>query len=242
MQADHGPVTGFARQVHRALLATILAPDFSCVAARAALNTSTYALGCYRELGSPEAGAALARDLARFCGHQDAMQSGFTSMIAVFGGRVPADEHGFEERLWAQLRALHAHDPQPYSSEISADPTDPKFGFSFNGRGFFVIGLHPHSSRVARTFAYPALVFNAHRQFQALRDRGRFELLQRAVRRRELRLQGSLNPTLANHGEASEARQYSGRAVEADWVAPFPDEPVAVPESPPGARCPFGHG
>jgi hypothetical protein len=34
-------------------------------------------------------------------------------------------------------------------------------------------------------------------------------------------LQGSLNPNLADFGEQSEARQYSGRATEADWVCPF---------------------
>jgi FPC/CPF motif-containing protein YcgG len=32
---------------------------------------------------------------------------------------------------------------------------------------------------------------------------------------------GSINPMLANHGSISSARQYSGRAVETDWVCPF---------------------
>jgi len=37
---------------------------------------------------------------------------------------------------------------------------------------------------------------------------------------------------LAAHGEASEARQYSGRAVEADWVCPFrPREAAIIPGS-----------
>ena len=34
-------------------------------------------------------------------------------------------------------------------------------------------------------------------------------------------LAGSRNPMLARHGEASEARQYSGRMVDSDWQAPF---------------------
>ncbi|THF85221.1 YqcI/YcgG family protein [Deinococcus sp. KSM4-11] len=234
LQAGRHPVTPFARRVQATLHRKILAPDFSCLAARATVNTSAYALACYGALGSKPASLDLARDLAQFCADQDAMTSGFTSMIAVFRGSPPPDELSFETQLWAQLRALHALDPHPYSAEVKADPTDPNFGFSFNGRGFFVIGLHPHSSRVARSFAYPALVFNAHRQFRHLRETGRFMPLQHAIRRRELLLQGSLNPNLANYGEASEARQYSGRPVEPDWVAPFPELPPA--------RCPFGHG
>ncbi|WP_295817883.1 guanitoxin biosynthesis heme-dependent pre-guanitoxin N-hydroxylase GntA [uncultured Deinococcus sp.] len=239
LQASRGAVTPLARRVQATLHRTVLAPEFSCLAARAALNTSAYALGCYGDLGSEAATRGLAQDLAQFCADQDAMAGGFTSMIAVFAGPPPPDEHAFEERLWAQLRALHARDPRPYSPEVVADPQDPRFGFSFNGRGFFVIGLHLHSSRLARTFPYPALVFNAHRQFRHLRETGRFEPLQRAVRRRELAWQGSLNPNLANHGEASEARQYSGRAVEPEWAAPFPHAPVTA-ESP--GRCPFGYG
>jgi hypothetical protein len=41
------------------------------------------------------------------------------------------------------------------------------------------------------------------------------------VRERDFKLQGSLNPNLSNFGEQSEARQYSGRAVETDWKCPF---------------------
>jgi len=34
-------------------------------------------------------------------------------------------------------------------------------------------------------------------------------------------VQGSLNPNLADFGERSEARQYSGREVEEHWRCPF---------------------
>lgn len=233
----------FVRQAHQAFRDRILAPDFSCVAARAALNTSAYAFASYGELGSPRATAALARDLERFCRDQDRMDSDFTTMIAVFRGPQPMDEPTFEARLWAQLRALHRADRSPYSSEVSADPRDPTFGFSFAGRAFFIIGLHPGSSRVARSFPYPALVFNAHRQFRALKADGRWPRFQETIRGRELKLQGTLNPNLADHGQASEARQYSGRAVEPDWQAPFPGglrEGLRMPEEPEdAARCPF---
>jgi hypothetical protein len=45
--------------------------------------------------------------------------------------------------------------------------------------------------------------------------------MQEAIRQRDIALQGSINPVLARFGEASEARQYSGRAVESNWKCPF---------------------
>ena len=235
LQPTRGPVSARAAELNAAFREKILAPDFSCVAAKASMNTSAYALGVYGELGSLSATLGLAHDLARFVQDQDDLGSDFTSFIATFDAPEGMTEPQFEERLWQQLRALHQLDTAPYSEEVSADPHSNKFGFSFAGRGFFIIGLHPGSSRVARTFPAPALVFNAHRQFQKLRDTGRFERMQQTIRSRELKLQGSLNPNLANYGEAPEARQYSGRAVEPGWVAPFPNTPT-------GGRCPFGFG
>ena len=42
---------------------------------------------------------------------------------------------------------------------------------------------------------------------------------------------------VSDHGETSEARQYAGRAVPADWTPPFDPDPeaVAVPDSGPDA-------
>ena len=38
---------------------------------------------------------------------------------------------------------------------------------------------------------------------------------------RDEALAGSRNPMLARHGDPSEARQYSGREVDAGWRSPF---------------------
>ncbi|MBV8602546.1 MAG: YqcI/YcgG family protein, partial [Candidatus Eremiobacteraeota bacterium] len=129
----------------------------------------------------------------------------------------------FERALWHQLQQLNELDRQwfDWDPAVSSDPHDSKFSFSFAGQAFFVVGLHPNSSRQTRRFAWPTLVFNAHEQFKALRAAGLFESLQRQIRTRELRLQGSLNANLADYGDASEARQYSGREVEPLWKCPF---------------------
>ena len=79
------------------------------------------------------------------------------------------------------------------------------------------------ASRPARRAPYPTLVFNLHDQFEQLRAAGRYERMREAILARDEKLAGSINPMLARHGEASEARQYSGRAVGEEWRCPFSD-------------------
>jgi len=195
-------------------------PAFSCLGARAALHHDAYRFGAYRQMGSEAATAALARDLSAFA--REHGEGEFAAFVAAFVDPAPEDEGDFEARLWAQLGALHAVDPaRGWDPRVSNDPADPSFSFSFAGHAFFIVGLHPESSRLARRFGWPVLVFNPHAQFQRLRADGRYDRLRETIRARELALQGSLNPNLGDFGESSEARQYSGRAVEPGWACPF---------------------
>ena len=215
-------------------------PQFSCVGAKSAVAHESVRLGVYDHLGSEGATAGLARDLWTFT-HDPVTNSDndFVTFVALFKEPIELDEAGFEDHLWEQLRQLnrldaplHAWDPT-----VSPDPDDPHFGFSFAGTAFFVVGLHPHSSREARRFPWPLLVFNPHAQFTRLREAGRWARMQEVIRTRELSLQGSLNPNLADHGNVTEARQYSGRPVEPDWEPPF----EAEPPGPAADSCPFAH-
>ena len=86
-----------------------------------------------------------------------------------------------------------------------------------------MVGLHPAASRPARRFKRPVLVFNLHDQFERLRAEGRYERMRERIMERDKALAGSTNPMLARHGDASAARQFSGRAVEKDWRCPFED-------------------
>jgi FPC/CPF motif-containing protein YcgG len=81
--------------------------------------------------------------------------------------------------------------------------------------------VHPGASRAARRFDCAALVFNLHSQFETLREDGRYEKLRAAITERDIAFSGTRNPMLSQHGEASEARQYSGRQVGAEWRCPF---------------------
>ncbi len=148
------------------------------------------------------------------------------SLAVVFAGPDDLGEVAFETALWDRLQSLSDKDHwrgQDYDPDVSADPADPHFSLSFGGEAYFVVGLHPAASRPARRFAFPTLVFNLHEQFERLREEGRYERMREAILKRDEALAGSINPMLSRHGETSEARQYSGRAVTTDWQCPFTD-------------------
>lgn len=147
------------------------------------------------------------------------------SFVACFRGPVRAGEREFEADLWAALQHLHDTDRTAWSEEVSPDPVDPHFGFSLDGTPLFVVGLHPHASRIARRAPVPTLVFNLHAQFERLRADGRYDRMRDTIRRRDTTVQGSVNPMVADHGEVSEAFQYAGRAVPPDWTPPFHPHP-----------------
>lgn len=196
-------------------------PDFPCLGAKSVVRVNSYELEVYGALGNKSDARALVSDLAKFS--EEANEDRLSAFVAVFPEAPPEDEMEFEQRLWRQLQFLHEADPHPSlgAPDVSSDPEDPHFSFSVGGRAFFVVGLNPRSSRVARRFHWPALVFNPHEQFSRLREQGRFDGLRSAIRARDIALQGSENPNLADFGERSEARQYSGRQTEGDWKCPF---------------------
>jgi FPC/CPF motif-containing protein YcgG len=211
------------RSIVAAFREMVLDPVFPCLGAKSAVHLGHYSLEVYGSLGSDLNAAALTRDIAEFSATSPPSSTALSSFVAVFPDDPPNTEAAFERRLWKELQLVHEQDARDYAwtREAAADPEDAKFSFSVSGRAFFVVGLHPHSSRLARRFPWPALVFNPHSQFMHLRDTGRFDGLRSAIRARDLNLQGSPNPNLADFGESSEARQYSGRATPAEWKCPF---------------------
>jgi FPC/CPF motif-containing protein YcgG len=196
-------------------------PSFPCVGAKAAFHRRNATVRLYDTLGTPRAAAALGGDLADFVAAVLPDQR-FVSFVAMFRGPDIADERQFERLLWQQLSLLAERDPEPWSDEVSANPRDDHFGFSFAGSALFVVGLHPRASRDARRAGSPMLVFNPHRQFERLRDENRYTRMRDVIRRRDEKLQGTINPMVGDFGRTSEARQYSGRRVEPDWQAPEP--------------------
>lgn len=212
-----------AQLVHDSLRAVVLSPGFSCVGAKSAFHHAAYRFGVYSHMGDPNSTQGLARDLAHFAIEHDDLPGDFATFVASFAEPAIKTEAQFEQHLWQQLQALHdiGHRHYDWDASVASDPADAHFSFSFAGQAFFVVGLSPVSSRWARRFAWPTLIFNPHVQFEALRQSGRFEKLRLAIRARERALQGSVNPALDDFGNTSEARQYAGRPVDADWQCPF---------------------
>jgi FPC/CPF motif-containing protein YcgG len=193
---------------------------YPCLGARSSLRAGGLRVRIYGPMSAERTTSALSKDLALFAVESGASR-GFAAMMAVFVESAPETELAFEGRLWDQLDAVSATDETTWAESVSADRDDPRYAFSFAGRPFFVVGMHPESSRHARRLAWPALVFNPHEQFRQLRASNRFERLRAAIRRRDIALQGTINPNLADAGEASEARQYSGRDSGAATACPF---------------------
>jgi FPC/CPF motif-containing protein YcgG len=243
-QGGH-PAPPLAQFVHGQVRALVLDPRFPCLGARSAVNRGSYRFSLCPALASSAATAVLSRDLSAFVAEQPSLGADFTTYIASFAGPVPDSEKHFERLLWRQLQRLSDRDTAAWDPAVSADPDDPHFSFSFAGRAFFVVGLHPRSSRWARIFAWPTLVFNAHYQFESLRVSGKFGRLQSLIRGRDIALQGSANPNLEDFGAVTEARQYSGRAVEEGWRCPFQHVPHANPcpsERVEAGSTSLGHG
>ena len=212
-----------ARRLEAEFVAFVEDASFPCLAGKGVLHRGNHTLRVYDGLGTEVAAAQLADDLREFVHATPADGAGMRAFVAVFQGPAPADEIAFERRLWRQLQRLHEHDDPgvAWDRTVSADPESAQFSFSFGGHALFVVGMHPASSRLSRRFAWPALVFNPRSQFERLRSEGHFERLRTLVRERDVALQGTANPNLADFGERWEARQYSGRATEPEWRCPF---------------------
>ncbi|MCJ2015031.1 guanitoxin biosynthesis heme-dependent pre-guanitoxin N-hydroxylase GntA [Methylobacterium sp. J-076] len=217
----------------RAFREFIQDPPFPCVGAKSALSRGRLKIVVARDITSGWDDMRIYPALLAFIvGYRESPDL-FQSFAVVFEGPGSITEERFEESLWARAQSLSDKDSwlgQPYDGSVATDPDNPHFSLSFGGEAFFVVGLHPGASRPARRFPHPVMVFNLHAQFARLRAEGRYEKLRASILQRDEAFAGSANPMLARHGEASEARQYSGRQVDPDWRCPFVPRAEAGPD------------
>lgn len=210
--------------VHRHFTDWISSEAFSCLAAKAAVRRGILTPVQLGTMGSAETTWALHSAISEFVTGQLRPTENFASFVAVFDGPAGLTEPEFDDLMWRQLTDLHHLDAErgfAWAPDVAHDPASPDFAFSVAGHPFFVVGMHENASRVSRRYSRPALAFNSNHQFRRLKQSGVYYGLQRRIRQREERLQSSINPNLAEFGEASDARQYSGARTDEQWSCPF---------------------
>ncbi|MBC7658973.1 MAG: YqcI/YcgG family protein [Chitinophagaceae bacterium] len=195
---------------------------FPCVGAKTALAKDQINICVAQSILSNESDEKILTGLYDFISHYKKDKVIFRSFIVVFDDKKPMSEEDFEMALWTRLQSLHDKDIFPWDTAVSAHPSDKTFSLSAGNKAFYIIGMHPGSSRDARRFPLPALVFNLHEQFEQLRATGQYQQMRQLIRRRDKAFSGSTNPMLEDFGNSSEAVQYSGRQVAAEeWKCPF---------------------
>ncbi|HLK96483.1 MAG TPA: guanitoxin biosynthesis heme-dependent pre-guanitoxin N-hydroxylase GntA [Hymenobacter sp.] len=204
--------------------------DFPCVAAKTAFTWKQLHCLVVDHMACPKDDQAILDFLYGFVDEYRQSTKLYHSAAIIFKGPEDSTEAEFEEFFWQRLQAVSNLDARRYGYDprVVADPASPDFSFSLKEEAFFVIGLHPGSSRLARQFQHPTLVFNAHAQFEQIREANRYDFLRNTIRTRDLAYSGSINPMLQDYGEASEVYQYTGRAYDETWKCPFLSQHAAA--------------
>lgn len=199
----------------------IIEQQHPCVMANTVFAMNRYELHLHDKLGTKGTAVKLLKELQDYVAGYNFSDNKFKTFIAVFPEEQIVSEIEFENLMWRQLQFLHEKDPTPWDPTVDSEPENNNFSFSIAGRAFYIVGMHPKSSRQARRAPYTALVFNLHWQFEKLREMGVYHKVRDKIRQRDEELQGNINPVLEDFGESSEARQYSGRNVGEKWKCPF---------------------
>jgi FPC/CPF motif-containing protein YcgG len=198
--------------------------SFPCVGAKSALAQSSMVFYCAQSISDSTYNDDLYNSLKSFGQKLDLDGISLQSFVLIFSDEQQFSEIEFENLLWAKLQSLHGIDVANkvgWSADCESLPESSKFSMSIAGCSFFIIGIHSSASRVARKFKYPAMVFNSHAQFEILRKNGKYKKLQKIIRKKDLDINGSINPMVKNFGEGAEASQYSGRHVDESWKCPI---------------------
>jgi uncharacterized protein len=196
---------------------------FPCIGAKAALSRNNIQCIVLKHMGCPAHDAEALQFIYSFVDAYRSSKNSYHSAAVIFKGPVNITEDTFDQLLWQRLNALLSLDKRNFQHDprVDSDPNSGKYSFSLKGEAFFIVGLHAASSRKARQFKYPALIFNPHAEFEKLRASNRFMKMREVVRKRDVAYSGSVNPMLDDYGNTSEVYQYSGKQYSSDWICPL---------------------
>jgi FPC/CPF motif-containing protein YcgG len=149
------------------------------VSARAAVAREKISCLVVDHIACPKDDLSILHFLYHFVDAYRQFERCFSSAAIIFEGPLDITEELFDALLWKRLQALSNIDAANYAYDqrVDADPASPNFSFSIKEEAFFIIGMHPASSRAARRFMYPALVFNPHAQFEDLKQKNKYDTI-----------------------------------------------------------------
>lgn len=199
------------------------AKEFPCIAAKAALSKQQVKCLVVGNMACPKDDEEILHFLYDFVAGYRNSEDFYHSAVVIFSGPTMYNEEMFDALLWQRLQAFQNLDAEKYGydNRVASEPDSANFSFSIKEEAFYIIGLHSASSRQARQFKYPALVFNPHDQFEILKTTSKYDNMKNAVRKRDVALSGSVNPMLKDFGTASEVFQYSGKQYDESWQCPL---------------------
>ena len=197
--------------------------EFPCVAAKDAMAKDRVKIFVADNIACPKDDEAIVDFIYSFTNFYRNSGKGFYSAAVIFNQKNILEEEMFDTFMWQRLQNFSNMDAVQYGYDkrVASNPTDANFSFSLMEEAYFIVGLHPQSSRPARKFAYPTMVFNPHAQFEEMKKGARYEKMKTIVRKRDVVFSGSVNPMPTDFGEASEVYQYSGRNYDTNWKCPF---------------------
>ena len=197
--------------------------QFPCLAAKAAQARQQINCLVAGHLACPNDDEKILNFLYLFVDEYRSAEKNYHSAAIIFTQPNSFTEEMFDAMMWHRLQTLADFDAKKYNydARVSSNTADSNFSFSLKEEAFYIIGLHPFSSRQARRFQYPTLVFNPHQQFEDLRKSEKYEPVKNAIRKRDIKFSGSVNPMLQDFGNASEVYQYSGKKYDHQWQCPL---------------------
>ena len=217
-------------QIINEYLAYLKERQFPCIGAKATLARQQIKCIVAENMMCPKDDVSILKFLYSFVDNYRNSKKFYHSAAIIFQAPEFISEAMFDSLMWQRLQALSNLDAENYNYDkrVDANPSSAKFSFSLKEEAFYIIGLHANSSRPARRFRHPTLVFNPHEQFEQLRKTDRYEIMKNVVRKRDIAYSGSVNPMLEDFGKSSEVYQYSGRQYDDTWQCPLKINHAAI--------------
>ena len=193
---------------------------FPCAMGKTAVANNAFNVGVYNTMREDADIRALYEDIKAWLA---APYEGDVRTFLVGFAEHISDHDYYHDQLFKMLWKLRELEPESRDvpKGVSEDINSPDFAVTLSGRAFFVVGLSPTSPRLSRRTAFAGVAFNLHEQFEKLRADGKMAAIENIVRKRDTILQGSINPLLAAHGNASAALQYSAKEVTSTAQCPY---------------------